>query len=308
MLPDRVAAVRRPPLPERALERRAPVRGDHADRRVRGFYEKVVTLDRTAGRVGVIGGFGIGAPVAAVVLEELIAIGVREFLSIGTAGGLQPDLAPGDVVVCTGAVRDEGVSHHYTASETPAEPDSAAHRPARTAIDAAGLPARRGMTWTIDTPYRETAAEARHYQADGVQCVEMEALPCSRSPVIVARRSPPRSASAIRSPTPSGIHSSTIRTSPTTFWRSVGAAVDTVTSSPLTPRSEGRPHARRTWWRRPRPPPRDVTNADRHAREPLERERWLYDRSHAPPVPTRAGCRHRRCDSRAAHRSRCTGG
>jgi purine-nucleoside phosphorylase len=41
--------------------------------------------------------------------------------------------------------------------------------------------ARRGVTyssgcaWTIDTPYRETAEEARHYQEEGVVCVEMEA-------------------------------------------------------------------------------------------------------------------------------------
>jgi uridine phosphorylase len=140
-----------------------------------GFYESVVTLDRTEGQVGVIGGFGIGAPVAAVILEDLIAIGVRRFLSIGTAGGLQPELAPGDVVVCTAAVRDEGVSHHYTAFDTPAEADGELTARLEAAATAAGLPLRRGMTWTIDTPYRETVAEARHYQASGVQCVEMEA-------------------------------------------------------------------------------------------------------------------------------------
>jgi len=34
---------------------------------------------------------------------------------------------------------------------------------------------RRGSAWTIDAPYRETVAEARHYQQQGVLCVEMEA-------------------------------------------------------------------------------------------------------------------------------------
>jgi purine-nucleoside phosphorylase len=140
-----------------------------------GFYGQVVTLDRTAGEVGVIGGFGIGAPVAAVILEDLIAIGVRRFLSIGTAGGLQLDLAPGDIVLCTAAVRDEGVSHHYTDFDTPAEADAELTDRLERAINTAALPVRRGTTWTIDTPYRETVAEARHYQASGVQCVEMEA-------------------------------------------------------------------------------------------------------------------------------------
>ena len=39
----------------------------------------------------------------------------------------------------------------------------------------AGLEFRTGTSWTIDTPYRETIDEVRHYQAEGVLCVEMEA-------------------------------------------------------------------------------------------------------------------------------------
>ena len=140
-----------------------------------GIYRRAITLDATDGRVGVIGGFGIGAPVAAIVLEELLAIGVTRFLSIGTAGGLQPELAAGDVVLCTSAVRDEGVSHHYAPHEAAAEPDAALTNALEQSITAAGLPYRPGSSWTIDTPYRETATEARHYQAEGVLCVEMEA-------------------------------------------------------------------------------------------------------------------------------------
>jgi uridine phosphorylase len=174
MLPDRVpqgvVLLYQNPLWDAVLhfERTSAIGG-------RGFYEQVVTLDRTGGCVGVIGGFGIGAPIAAVILEDLIAIGVTRFLSIGTAGGLQPDLAPGDVVVCTDAVRDEGVSHHYAAPEVAAAPDESLTEALERAIAAAGLPARRGTTWTIDTPYRETVEEVRHYQSEGVQCVEMEA-------------------------------------------------------------------------------------------------------------------------------------
>ena len=39
----------------------------------------------------------------------------------------------------------------------------------------AALAFRTGNSWTIDTPYRETIDEVRHYQAEGVLCVEMEA-------------------------------------------------------------------------------------------------------------------------------------
>jgi uridine phosphorylase len=140
-----------------------------------GVYRRTVSLDRTGGRVGVVGAFGYGAPMAALVMEDLAVLGTTRFVSMGTAGALQPDLAPGDVVVCTGAVRDEGVSHHYAPSDVEATPDIALTNTLEAAIRAAGLQPRRGPAWTIDTPYRETVAEALHYRDAGVLCVEMEA-------------------------------------------------------------------------------------------------------------------------------------
>jgi uridine phosphorylase len=127
----------------------------------------LVALGRTDGRVGVLGGFGYGAPVAAGRTENLIALGVRRFVSLGSAGALQPDLEVGDLVVCTGAVRDEGVSYHYLPSQVEVFPD-----PTLTAAFSAELSRHRtimkGRTWTIDAPYRETVAEVHHYRADGV--------------------------------------------------------------------------------------------------------------------------------------------
>ena len=140
-----------------------------------GVYRHTVTLDRTGGRLGVAGRFGYGAPMAALVMEDLAALGTTRFVSMGTAGSLQPDLGPGAVVVCTGAVRDEGVSHHYTPADVEARPDPALTEALDRTARAAGLEPRRGSTWTIDTPYRETAAEALHYRDAGVACVEMEA-------------------------------------------------------------------------------------------------------------------------------------
>jgi uridine phosphorylase len=131
--------------------------------------------DSGAPSIAVAGGFGIGAPVAATVLEELIALGAREFISIGTAGCLQPRCAFGEAVVCTGAIRDEGVSHHYAPSEKFARPSGRLTARLTRALTAAGAAPEAGLAWTIDAPYRETAAEARSYQAEGVLCVDMEA-------------------------------------------------------------------------------------------------------------------------------------
>jgi purine-nucleoside phosphorylase len=43
------------------------------------------------------------------------------------------------------------------------------------ALEAAGLSFRKGTSWTTDAPYRETVEELRHYRAEGVATVEMEA-------------------------------------------------------------------------------------------------------------------------------------
>jgi uridine phosphorylase len=55
----------------------------------------------------------IGAPVTCMVLEEVIATGAKEIIEVGIAGGIQPYLKPGDILVITGAKRDEGTSYHY---------------------------------------------------------------------------------------------------------------------------------------------------------------------------------------------------
>jgi uridine phosphorylase len=128
-----------------------------------------------ARKIAVAGGFGIGAPAAVTVLEELIALGAREFISIGEAGCLQPRCAFGEAIVCTGAIRDEGVSHHYAPTERFAWPSEGLTTRLTEALTAGGTAPKTGLTWTIDAPYRETAAEARSYQAEGILCVEMEA-------------------------------------------------------------------------------------------------------------------------------------
>jgi uridine phosphorylase len=134
-----------------------------------------VALPSTGGRVGLVGQFGIGGPAAASTLEELAALGTSAVVSIGTAGSLQRDLNPGDLVLCEAAIRDEGVSHHYLPPGRLATASAGLSAALGTALEAAGLTFREGVSWTIDTPYRETVTEARHYQGEGVLCVEMEA-------------------------------------------------------------------------------------------------------------------------------------
>ena len=141
----------------------------------RGAIVSLHYLNETDNRVAVKGDFGIGAPAAIVVLEELIVQGIRRFLSIGTAGSLQGSLDIGDIVVCNRAVRDEGTSHHYLSPEKYAHASPAMTNRLIEALQAAGTPYSVGTSWTIDASYRETVAEVQHYQSEGVLTVEMEA-------------------------------------------------------------------------------------------------------------------------------------
>src|SRR3989344_8048028 len=85
----------------------------HKVTKVKLFYGDTYLLNESKGRIAVVGNFGIGAPVVATLLEELIAFGVKKFISIGTAGTLQKDIKIGSLMVCEKAIRDEGTSHHY---------------------------------------------------------------------------------------------------------------------------------------------------------------------------------------------------
>lgn len=66
---------------------------------------------------------GIGGPSAAICMEELANIGVDTFVRVGTCGGMQPSVYPGDVVIANGAVRMGGTSKEYLPVEFPAVAD-----------------------------------------------------------------------------------------------------------------------------------------------------------------------------------------
>jgi uridine phosphorylase len=118
---------------------------------------------------------GFGAPTAVMTLEELIAFGIKKFLSLGAAGGLQQNMNIGDIVICDRAIRDEGTSHHYVPVEKYAFPCAELTESLCTAFERKGIQYSKGTSWTTDAPYRETIEELRQYCSDGVATVEMEA-------------------------------------------------------------------------------------------------------------------------------------
>lgn len=139
------------------------------------FSHHLRYLDDTDGRVAIVGNFGVGAPAAAVMLEELIAFGVRRFVSVGTAGSLRDDLPPGSLVLCDSALRDEGTSYHYLPGGGLVYPSETLTERLRSALEGRGIAFSAGPSWTTDAIYRETAAEVLMHSAKGALVVEMEA-------------------------------------------------------------------------------------------------------------------------------------
>lgn len=66
---------------------------------------------------------GIGGPSAAIALEELVNLGADTFIRVGTCGAMQPEILGGDLIIATGAVRNEGTSREYAPIEFPAVSD-----------------------------------------------------------------------------------------------------------------------------------------------------------------------------------------
>ncbi|WP_234431338.1 nucleoside phosphorylase [Streptomyces sp. NRRL F-5053] len=149
----------------------------HYQPRVEGSWVrgKLLLLRSGPAKLGICGSFGIGAPAAGLVLEQLIALGVTRVVTIGTAAALQPRLAAGDAVVCESALRDEGLSHHYLPPGIRAAASPELARQLSESLRARCIPFHRGESWTTDAPFRETAEEIRHHSSRGVLTADMEA-------------------------------------------------------------------------------------------------------------------------------------
>ena len=85
------------------------------------FNREFRTVTGTYKGMGVtITSTGIGGASAVIALEELIACGGKKFIRIGSAGATQSDIGIGDLIIATGAVREDGASAMYVDKRFPA--------------------------------------------------------------------------------------------------------------------------------------------------------------------------------------------
>ena len=129
---------------------------------------------------------GIGGPSTAIAVEELSMLGADTFIRVGTSGGIQPQLVPGDLAVITGAIRDEGTTLHYLPAEFPAIADVDVTIALRDAAIKLNKPFHLGISQSKDSFYGQHMPErmpvANHlldrwkaWKMGGAICSEMEA-------------------------------------------------------------------------------------------------------------------------------------
>jgi uridine phosphorylase len=118
---------------------------------------------------------GIGSPSTAIAVEELARVGVDTFVRVGTTGALQADIDVGDVVVATGAAKEEGTSKRYEPVAYPAVADHEVLSALVAAAEAGEGPVHVGPIATDDAFYAETDDHVADWEAAGLLSVEMEA-------------------------------------------------------------------------------------------------------------------------------------
>jgi uridine phosphorylase len=150
---------------------------DHCDdaRTVAENREYKVVNATYEGRELSICSTGIGSPSAAIAVEELAAVGVETFIRVGTTGALQSEIEIGDMVVATGAAKDEGTTKRYEDETVPAVPDYDVLSALVDAAETRNAPVHVGPIATDDAFYAESDEYVDGWSEAGLLCVEMEA-------------------------------------------------------------------------------------------------------------------------------------
>ncbi len=136
----------------------------------RVFVYRLLTIYQYK-NIGVVMFTGVGSPNSAMIMEEIIALGGKEFINIGSAGGLN-DFG---IFLCDKAIRDEGTSYHYLKDSKYSYPDKGLSNRFARYLKKHKIDFETGTSWTIDAFYRETIKEIKQYKKEGVKTVEMEA-------------------------------------------------------------------------------------------------------------------------------------
>ena len=115
--------------------------------------EYTTWIGKVAGEKVLVMSHGIGGASTAIAVEELYQTGVRTFIRVGTCGGMAEEVIGGDLVVATGAIRQDGTTKEYVPIEFPAVADLDVTNALIQATKNLGMPYHAGVVQCKDSFY-----------------------------------------------------------------------------------------------------------------------------------------------------------
>ncbi len=143
--------------------------------KINGIYGDLRIFKSSNGKIGILGKFGIGGPVTAVLTENLAYWGVKTIFTIGLGSSLQEKIKIGDIILVEKAIRDEGVSYHYEEASKYSHGSKDLLNKISNMLSKKDVSFYVGPIWTTDAIYRETKEEVIELQNENVLAVDMEA-------------------------------------------------------------------------------------------------------------------------------------
>lgn len=138
----------------------------------RFFYNSRLTI--SSDEKFFVAGPAVGAPMAAMTLEKLIALGAEEVVMYGWCGAASDKFKVGDVIIAERAVSGEGTSQYYPLKQE-RKPSSHITEKLKGVLLNQGLYNGTAVVWTTDAPYREDRTYiAALMVREGIQVVDME--------------------------------------------------------------------------------------------------------------------------------------
>lgn len=115
-----------------------------------------------------------GAPACVGHFEDIIAMGAKRIILLGSCGALDASIDDCEVILPTGAIRDEGTSYHYVPASDFIPVNEKYRDIFQEICKENNFSYKEGYTWTTDAFYRETTMLVERRKKAGAVCVEME--------------------------------------------------------------------------------------------------------------------------------------
>ncbi len=116
----------------------------------------------------------IGAPASVLQFEEMIALGVKNLVAVGSCGCLDKSIEEFSIIIPHEAVRDEGTSYHYYPKNDEIRMNARVVKILEKVLRKRETSFIKAKTWTNDAFYRETASKVKRRRAMGCRVVDME--------------------------------------------------------------------------------------------------------------------------------------